>query len=237
MRVAFLGLGIMGGPMAANLVKAGNEVAVWNRTPGKNIEGARVAESPADAARDAEVVWMCVSDTKAVEAVLFGPQGVESTIGSGAIVVDSSTISPSAELQFAERLRAKGVEYVDAPVTGSKVAAQAGSLIFMVGGDEAVLAKLEPLFQASMVKSGVVEYKAPFILKRDFTPNFPLRLMLKDIRLALDAAKEARVKLPALETVQDVYEMAAEDGHEDLDYAATLTLLEKWAGVEVKGAA
>jgi 3-hydroxyisobutyrate dehydrogenase-like beta-hydroxyacid dehydrogenase len=269
MRVAFLGLGIMGGPMAANLVKAGNEVAVWNRTPGKNIEGARVAESPADAARDAEVVWMCVSDTKAVENVLFGPQGVESTIGSGAIVVDSSTISPSAELQFAERLRAKGVEYVDAPVTGSKVAAQAGSLIFMVGGDEAVLAKLEPLFQAmgkqvfrmgetskgqaaklgvnvdrllpliqaSMVKSGVVEYKAPFILKRDFTPNFPLRLMLKDIHLALDAAKEARVKLPALETVQDVYEMAAEDGHEDLDYAATLTLLEKWAGVEVKGAA
>jgi len=208
------------------------------------------------------------------------------------IVVDSSTISPSAELQFAERLRAKGVEYIDAPVTGSKVAAQAGSLIFMVGGDEAVLAKLEPLFQAmgkqvfrmgetskgqaaklvmnlqialiyegfaealtlaaklgvnvdrllpliqaSMVKSGVVEYKAPFILKRDFTPNFPLRLMLKDIHLALDAAKEARVKLPALETVQDVYEMAAEDGHEDLDYAATLTLLEKWAGVEVKGAA
>jgi 3-hydroxyisobutyrate dehydrogenase-like beta-hydroxyacid dehydrogenase len=292
MRVAFLGLGIMGGPMAANLVKAGNQVAVWNRTPGKNIEGTRVAESPADAARDAEVVWMCVSDTKAVEAVLFGPQGVESTIGSGAIVVDSSTISPSAELQFAERLRAKGVEYVDAPVTGSKVAAQAGSLIFMVGGDEAVLARLEPLFQAmgkqvfrmgetskgqaaklvmnlqialiyegfaealtlaaklgvnvdrllpliqaSMVKSGVVEYKAPFILKRDFTPNFPLRLMLKDIHLALDAAKEARVKLPALETVQDVYEMAAEDGHQDLDYAATLTLLEKWAGVEVKGAA
>jgi 3-hydroxyisobutyrate dehydrogenase-like beta-hydroxyacid dehydrogenase len=278
--------------MAANLVKAGNEVAVWNRTPGNSVDGARVAESPADAARDAEVVWMCVSDTKAVEAVLFGPQGVESTIGSGAIVVDSSTISPSAEVQFAQRLRSKGVEYVDAPVTGSKVAAQAGSLIFMVGGDEAVLAKIEPLFQAmgkqvfrmgetskgqaaklvmnlqiaviyegfaealtlatklgvnvdrllpliqaSMVKSGVVEYKAPFILKRDFTPNFPLRLMLKDIHLALDAAKEARVKLPALETVEEVYEMAAEEGQEDLDYAATLTLLEKWAGVEVKGAA
>jgi 3-hydroxyisobutyrate dehydrogenase-like beta-hydroxyacid dehydrogenase len=278
--------------MAANLVKAGNEVAAWNRTPGKTVEGARAAESPADAARDAEVVWMCVSDTKAVESVLFGPQGVASTIGSGAIMVDSSTISPSAELQFAQRLRSKGVDYVDAPVTGSKVAAQAGSLIFMVGGEEAVLARLEPLFQAmgkqvfrmgetskgqaaklvmnlqialifegfaealtlatklgvnvdrlipliqaSMVKSGVVEYKAPFILKRDFTPNFPLRLMLKDIHLALDAAKEARVKLPALETVEEVYEMAAEEGQEDLDYAATLTLLEKWAGVEVKGAA
>jgi 3-hydroxyisobutyrate dehydrogenase-like beta-hydroxyacid dehydrogenase len=99
------------------------------------------------------------------------------------------------------------------------------------------LESLLPLIQASMVRSGVVEYKAPFVLKRDFTPNFPLRLMLKDIRLARDAAKEARVKLPGLETVEEVYEMAAEDGHEDLDYAATLTLLEKWAGVEVKGAA
>jgi 3-hydroxyisobutyrate dehydrogenase-like beta-hydroxyacid dehydrogenase len=292
MRVAFLGLGIMGRPMAANLVKAGHEVAVWNRSPGKAVEGARTAESPAAAANGAEVIWMCVSDTKAVESVLFGPQGVESTIGSGAIVVDSSTISPSAEGQFAERLRAKRVDYVDAPVTGSKVAAEAGTLIFMVGGDEDVLARLDPLFktmgkqvfrmgettkgqaaklvmnlqialifegfaealtlaaklgvnletllpliQASMVKSGVVEYKAPFILRRDFTPNFPLRLMLKDIHLALAAAKEARVKLPALETVEEVYEMAAEDGHQDLDYAATLTLLEKWAGVEVKGAA
>jgi len=292
MRVAFLGLGIMGRPMAANLAKAGNEVTVWNRTPGQDVEGARTALSPAEAASGAEVVWMCVSDTKAVETVLFGSQGVESTIGGGAIVVDSSTISPSAEHQFAERLRAKGVDYVDAPVTGSKVAAENGSLIFMVGGAEAVLAKLDllfkamgrqvfrmgetskgqaaklvmnlqialiyegfaealtlatklgvnvdsllPLIQASMVKSGVVEYKAPFILRRDFTPNFPLRLMLKDIHLALDAAKEARVKLPALETVEEIYEMAAEEGHQDLDYAATLTLLEKWAGVEVKGAA
>jgi 3-hydroxyisobutyrate dehydrogenase-like beta-hydroxyacid dehydrogenase len=278
--------------MAANLVKAGHEVAVWNRTPGKQVDGARVATTPGDAANGAEVVWMCVADTKAVETVLFGPGGVETTIGSGAIVVDSSTISPSAEHQFAERLRAKGIDYVDAPITGSKVAAEDGSLIFMVGGDEAVLARIDPLFkamgkqvfrmgetskgqaakivmnlqialifegfaealtlaaklgvslesllpliQASMVRSGVVDYKAPFILKRDFTPNFPLRLMLKDIRLARDAAKEARVKLPGLETVEEVYEMAAEDGHQDLDYAATLTLLEKWAGIEVKGAA
>ena len=291
MRVAFLGLGIMGRPMAASLVRAGHEVAVWNRTP-KDVEGARTASSPADAVSGAEVVWICVSDTKAVESVLFGPQGVESSIAPGTIVVDSSTISPSAELQFAELLRAKGVDYVDAPITGSKAAAESASLIFMAGGDPAVLAKLDPVFkamgkqvfrmgdtskgqaaklamnlqialiyegfaealtlaaklgvnvesllpliQASMVRSGVVEYKAPFVLKRDFSPNFPLRLMLKDIHLALNAAKEARVKLPALETVQDVYEMAAEEGHQDLDYAATLTLLEKWAGVEVKGAA
>src|SRR5438445_12518969 len=292
MRVAFLGMGIMGRSMATNLVKAGHEVAVWNRSPGKDVEGARTAASPADAAEGVEVVWMCVSDTKAVDDLLFGPRGVDQVLGEGMIIADSSTISPSATRRFAEHVKPRGVDYVDAPMTGSKIAAEAGQLIFMVGGDEAVLARLEPLFQAmgkqvfrmgetskgqaaklvmnlqialiyegfaealtlaaklgvnvdrllpliqaSMVKSGVVEYKAPFILKRDFTPNFPLRLMLKDIRLALEAAKEARVKLPALETVQDVYEMAAEDGHEDLDYAATLTLLEKWAGVEVKRAA
>ena len=95
---------------------------------------------------------------------------------------------------------------------------------------------LLPLVMASMVRSGVVEYKAPFILNRDFTPNFPLRLMHKDLKLALDAARESRVKLPGLETVEEIYEMATEDGHQDLDYAATLTLLEKWAGIEVKGA-
>ena len=77
MRVAFLGLGIMGRPMAANLVKAGHELTVWNRTPGKQVEGAGVGATPAEAAHDAEVVWICVSDTKAVEQVLFGSQGAE----------------------------------------------------------------------------------------------------------------------------------------------------------------
>jgi len=73
MRVAFLGLGIMGQSMATNLVKAGHEVTVWNRTPGKQVEGARTSASPAEAAQGAEVVWMAVSDTAAVESVLFGP--------------------------------------------------------------------------------------------------------------------------------------------------------------------
>ena len=290
MRVAFLGLGIMGHSMAANLVKAGHEVTVWNRTP-KDLEGARTAATPAEAANGAEVVWMCVSDTNAVEQVLFGPQGVENSLSEGMIVVDSSTISPSATRKFADRVKARGAQYVDAPVTGSKIGAADATLIFIAGGDEAVLETLQPLFQAmgkqvfrmgetskgqaaklamslqialiyegfaealtlatklgvsteallplvqaSMVRSGVVDYKAPFIMKRDFSPNFPLRLMHKDIRLTLEAAKEARVKLPALETVEEIYDLATEEGQQDLDYAATLTLLEKWAGVEVKGA-
>ena len=292
MRVAFLGLGIMGQPMATNLVKAGHEVTVWNRTPGKHVEGARLAATPAEAAQGAEVVWMAVSDTTAVENVLFGADGVEPSLTEGMIVVDSSTISPSATRKFAERVAKKGAQYVDSPMTGSKAGAESGTLLFIVGGEEQTIERLKPLYaamgkkifrmgeigkgqsaklamnlqialiyegfaegltlaaklgvdaekliplvNASMVKSGVVEYKAPFVLARDFTANFPLRLMRKDIRLALDAAKEVRAKLPALETVEEVYELAIEDGHADLDYAATLLLLEKWAGVEVKGEA
>src|ERR1700757_4869908 len=107
MRVAFLGLGIMGRSMASNLVKAGNEVTVWNRTPGKEVEGAKTAQTPAEAAQGAEVVWMCVADTDAVEKVLFGDGGVEQAVTQGMTVVDSSTISPSATLSFAERVRAK----------------------------------------------------------------------------------------------------------------------------------
>jgi 3-hydroxyisobutyrate dehydrogenase-like beta-hydroxyacid dehydrogenase len=290
MRVAFLGLGIMGQAMASNLVKAGHEVTVWNRTPGKIVEGAGIAPTPKAAAQDAEVVWLCVSDTDAVEEVIFGSDGVESVLAAGTIIADSSTISPSATLEFAERVAAKGTAWVDAPMTGSKIGARDGTLVFIVGGAEDQVERLKPLFAAmgkkifrmgetskgqatklvmnlqialifegfaealtlatklgvdtqqllsligaTMVKSGVVEYKGPFILQRDFTPNFPLRLMHKDIRLTLEAAKEARVKLPALETVEEIYEMATEDGHKDLDYAATLTLLEKWAGVQVKG--
>jgi 3-hydroxyisobutyrate dehydrogenase-like beta-hydroxyacid dehydrogenase len=282
----------MGHSMAANLVKAGHDVTVWNRTPGKDVPGAKSVATPAEAAQGAEVVWMCVSDTNAVEQVLFGPGGVEQSLASGMVIVDSSTISPTATQKFSSRVRARGVDYVDAPVTGSKIGAANATLIFIVGGDEQVLARIKPLFdamgkqvfrmgdtgkgqaaklvmnlqialiyegfaealtlatklgvdpetlipliQASMVRSGVVEYKAPFVLKRDFSPNFPLRLMHKDIRLTLDAARELRVKLPALKTVEEIYDLSSEEGQQDLDYAATLTLLEKWAGIQIGNAA
>jgi len=281
----------MGHAMATNLVKAGHEVTVWNRTPGKSVEGATTARNPAEAAQGKEVVWMCVSDTAAVEQVLFGTQGVENSLTSGMIVVDSSTISPASTRTFAERVNARSAEYIDAPVTGSKIGAADGKLVFIVGGKEEIIQKVDPLFaamgkaiihmgengkgqtakigmnlmialmfqgfaealvltsklglppenllqlvQQSMVRSGVTDYKAPFILKRDFTPNFPMRLMHKDIKLMLDAAHENRVKLPGLETVEEVYEVATEEGLSDFDYAATLELLEKWAGVQVKGA-
>ena len=286
MRIAFLGLGIMGKPMAQNLVKAGHEVKVWNRTPGKIVGGAHGAATPKEAAKDAEIVWLCVSDTKAVEQVLFGKDGVIDSLKPGAIVVDSSTILPSASLKFAERLRAKGGDFVDAPVTGSKTGAESGQLIFIVGARQETFDKLQPLFSAmgksavrvgengkglaaklsmnlmialtfegfaealvlakkqgvnleplmslisqSMVRSGVVDYKAPFVLSRDFTANFPMKLMHKDINLMLEAARQNGVKLPALETVDKVYEKSRAEGQSDLDYAATLVTLEKQAGV------
>ena len=92
MRVAFLGLGIMGRAMAANLVKAGHQVAAWNRTPGKQVPGARMASSPKDAAQDAEVVWMCVSDTAAVEQVLFGADGVFGAEGDSGQLADRKSV-------------------------------------------------------------------------------------------------------------------------------------------------
>jgi len=286
MRIAFLGLGIMGRPMASNLVKAGHEVCVWNRSARQHVDGAKTAVSPADAARECEVVWTCVSDTAAVERVMFGADGVEQSLHEGMIVVDSSTISPSATAKFAERIASKGVQWVDAPVTGSKIGAENAQLIFIAGGTPEAIEFLQPLFksmgkmvihvgstgkgqsaklcmnlqiamiyegfaegmvlarklgvdpakmveliQASMIRSGVVDYKIPFVMRHDYSPNFPLRLMHKDIHLLLDTAKENRVKLPALETVDEIYELSSEEGWDDLDYAATIQLLEKWAGL------
>jgi len=204
----------------------------------------------------------------------------------GTIVVDSSTILPAASLTLAERVRAKGGDFVDAPVTGSKVGAESGQLIFIVGARQETFDKLRPLFSAmgksavrvgengkglaaklsmnlmialtfegfaealvlakkqqvdleplmsligqSMVRSGVVDYKAPFVLSRDFTANFPMKLMHKDIHLMLEAARQNGVKLPALETVEKIYEKSKNEGQSDLDYAATLLTLERAAGV------
>jgi 3-hydroxyisobutyrate dehydrogenase-like beta-hydroxyacid dehydrogenase len=290
MRVAFLGLGIMGGPMAANLVKAGHEVSVWNRTP-KSIEGATTALTPAEAVKGKEAVWVCVSDTKAVQSVLFGAQGAIHGLETGTIVVDSSTIAPSASINIMEGLQEKGCEFLDAPVTGSKVAAEAGSLIFMIGGAVHNIERVEPLLramgkkvihmgengkglsaklaqnmnivfmyeglcesltlarklgvapekmfeliEASMIRSGVAEYKKPFILNQDYTPNFPLKLMHKDIHLMLDAARENDVKLPGLAEIDKVIyeEAAARPGFDDLDYAVTIALLEEMAGLRTK---
>jgi 3-hydroxyisobutyrate dehydrogenase len=254
------------------------------------VEGAKTAATPAEAAKNQEAVWVCVSDTKAVQSVLFGPGGAIEGLSSGTVVVDSSTISPSASLLCMENLQEKGCEFLDAPMTGSKIAAESGQLIFMIGGQPHNIERVEPLFRAmakkvihmgdngkglsaklaqnmnivfiyeglcesltlakklgvpaekmfeliesSMIKSGVAEYKKPFILNQDYSPNFPLKLMHKDMHLMMDAARENGVELPGLTKIDEIYEEATKDGHGDLDYAVTITLLEEKAGLRVKG--
>jgi len=287
MKIAFLGLGIMGRPMASNLVKAGNELTVWNRTPGKTVAGARLAATPAEAAKGAGVVWLCVSDAKAVEAILFGPEGIDSVLRAGMTVVDSSTIAPADSRRFAQRITAKGAAFVDAPVTGGKTGSETAQLVFIVGGPAATVESLQPLFgamgkkviyfgetgmgqaaklgmnlmaalyyeafaeaftlirklgvgagkwmeliRASGVHSALVDTKARMALAGEFPPNFPLRLMHKDIRLMLQAARESGAKLPVLERLeQEIYQQAGAE-QQNLDFAATVLVLEKLAGTK-----
>ena len=151
-RVGCVGLGTMGGPMAGHLLDAGHEVAVWNRTAAKGDElvarGARRADSPADAARDADVVVTCVSDTPDLVAVVLGDHGVIEGIRDGAVLLDCSTVSPSSEKELAEALAGKSVEVVDAPLSGGAEGAKNGVCTAFVGGSETAFANAKPILEA-----------------------------------------------------------------------------------------
>jgi len=156
--VGYVGMGIMGAPMALNLLKAGFAVTVWNRTPGKcdavAAAGGRVADSLAALAQARpDVVCLNVTDTPDVEAVLFGPGsdgsgGLAAHAARGLIVIDHSTISPTATQGFNDRLARRGVTLLDAPVSGGDVGAQQGTLSIMVGGDEAAYERCLPVLRA-----------------------------------------------------------------------------------------
>jgi 2-hydroxy-3-oxopropionate reductase len=150
--VAFIGLGVMGAAMAANIAKAGFALAVHSRTRDKaaalEAGGARWAATPAEAARGAAFVGLCVPDTPDVEAVLFGPGGVASGVAPGTVVVDFSTISASAAASFAARLAEAGAALLDSPVSGGPGGARDGTLTCMVGGDAAAFTRAEPVFRA-----------------------------------------------------------------------------------------
>jgi len=291
--VGFIGLGIMGQPMALNLIKAGYKLTVYNRTPGKAAplerKGAVVASTPAEAARDADFVQIIVSDSAAVEDVVLGKSGILETLSPGAIVIDSSTISPVVSRKLACHASGKGARWLDAPVTGSKAWAEKGELTFMVGGDReaferalpvllalgkkhiycgshglglaaklaqntiqaamveifcegfvlAAKAGVQPqtmleIIQSSMARASLTDFKAPFIFKGDFTPYFPLRLMHKDLELAMETGYAQNVPMPVLATVKEVFSAAKAQGKGDLDYAAVITFLEELAGVKVR---
>ncbi len=291
--IGFIGLGIMGQPMALNLVKAGYQVTVCNRTKSKaeplQRAGARVVSTPAEAAREADVVMTIVSDTAAMEEVALGKNGVLETLRSGSVVIDSSTISPVVSRKIACHVAGKGAQMLDAPVTGSKHGAEKGELTFMIGGERQTLDRVLPILQAlgkkhihcgpngtglaakvaqnaiqatmvevfcegfvlaakagvkpetmfeiiqsSMARASLTDFKAPFIFKGDFTPYFPLKLMHKDLELAMETAYSQNVIMPVAAAVKEVYGAAKAKGRGDQDYAAVITFLEEIAGVQVR---
>ena len=148
--IGFIGLGIMGTPMAGNLIKGGHTVFTHTRgdTPAALLEaGARPCASGAEAARQADIVITMVPDTPHVEDVLFKPDGVAAGLSKGKVVVDMSSISPVATKDFAQRINALGCEYLDAPVSGGEVGAKAATLTIMVGGSEAAFDMVKPIFE------------------------------------------------------------------------------------------
>jgi 3-hydroxyisobutyrate dehydrogenase len=150
-RVGFVGLGTMGAAMAANLARAGFPLTVWNRSTGRAGDlialGATEAATPADVARQSDVIVSCVSDTPDVERVLLGADGVADGAAMGTLVIDCSTISPSATRSFGERLAAKGIALVDAPVSGGSEGAQKGTLTIFVGGEATDVERARPVLE------------------------------------------------------------------------------------------
>ncbi len=269
----------MGGPMAANLLKAGFAVTVWNRTAARMQPlvalGAQAAGSPGEAAAACDVLITIVSDPPALEQVLWGEQGALEGLRRGSVLVDSSTVSPMLARRVAAACAERGIEFLDAPVTGGTWGAEKGELTIMVGGAAGTLARVEPIFaplakrvihigpngtgqtvklamnlllalevdalvealalataggvagerlvevmQASMGRAPLLDVKAPLILEQKFPPSFPLRLMHKDLTLALDLAKQLGVSLPVGAAAREAYDQVLRGAREDLDYSA-----------------
>jgi len=151
-RVGFVGTGIMGAPMARNLIRAGFSVTVWNRTASKAAplveEGAVSAASPAAVAAASEVTFSCVSDSPDVEAVALGPGGILEGAEPGSVYIDCSTISPEVARRVAQAASSRGVAMLDAPVSGGDVGARNGTLAVMVGGDPAVFERCRTVLEA-----------------------------------------------------------------------------------------
>lgn len=285
-KVGFIGLGLMGRPMATNLLKAGHSVTVWNRTASRAEElvkaGAKLAKSPREAAELSQVLITIVSDPPALESVLWGDGGALGGLKRGSTYIDSSTVSPILAKKIAAACQERGVRFLDAPVTGGDWGAREGNLVFMIGGEAATLKEVEPILgvmgkkwfhlgpngagqtiklamnailalevgavaeavglvrraglageqlfevlQSSMGRSALLDLKTPLMLKGDFKPSFPLRLMHKDLGLTLDLANQLGVALPTTAAVREVYNHVKGEAKEDVDYSAVMRFYKK----------
>jgi len=291
--ISYLGLGAMGSGMASNLLKAGYELAVWNRTAEKckpfARKGARVANTPADAVRDVDLVMYCLSNENAVQEVVFGAKGILSGMRAGQIAIDMSTVLPATSLREHEAYAKHGVDFLDVPVFGSKQESADAKLWIMAAGNEAIFEKVKPVLEhlgqtihylgkngnatamklvGNLIvalelealaeglvlaqKAGldlntvmevvkVADFRSPLlvsngknILKRDFSPSFALKLMLKDADLIEKFGNSLQSPIPALRVVEKNLASAVDLGFGNENASALIKALEKEAGVEVK---
>jgi 3-hydroxyisobutyrate dehydrogenase-like beta-hydroxyacid dehydrogenase len=289
-KIGFIGLGLMGHPMAMNLLKAGHTVTVWNRTASRAKDlvagGAKLANSPKEVAEASDILFTIVSDPPALEEVLWGHEGKNDGafhgLRRGSVYIDSSTISPALVKKITTACNGAGVRFLDAPVTGGDWGAREGNLVFMVGGDAETLREMEPVLgvlgkkwfhlgpngagqtvklamngilalqvdamaeaiaivrkagfsgeklvevmQSTMARSGVLDVKSPLMLKGEYKPSFPLRLMHKDLGLLLDLGNQLGVALPTTAAAREVYSYVKGQAKEDLDYSAIMKFWEK----------
>jgi len=291
-KIGFIGLGTMGAPMAANLLKAGYEVTVYNRTASKCAplvnQGAKQAASPKEAAASNDIVITMVSNDQSIEAVYDGSEGVLSGLKSGAIVIDCSTISPALVKQTAAKVQEREGSFLDAPVTGSSPAAIDGTLVFMIGGDADTLEKSRDLFEvmgkkilymgpngsgavakiahntivginnlalaegfAIAAKSGLpvdsflelvqlgsagskaAELKGRKIIEHDFTNQFSLALMLKDLKLASSLTDNSGIPAPMLNLAKSLFQAGQTEGYGDEDLSSVVKIYEAWIGQKI----
>ena len=224
--IGFIGLGIMGAPMAGHLLKGGHTVFTYTHgaTPTALVDaGARTCASGAEVARNADIVITMVPDTPHVEDALFNPEGVAAGLSKGKIVVDMSSISPVATKDFAKRINALGCEYLDAPVSGGEVGAKAG----------ADPAKVRQALMGGFANSRILEVHGERMVKRTFDPGFRIELHQKDLNLALTTARQLGVSLPNTATAQELFNACAAHGGAKWDHSGMVRALEKMANVEI----
>ena len=291
MKVAFIGLGTMGAGMALNILKAGNELTVYNRTIGKEKdiinEGAAWAKSPQDAAAEAEIIVTCVSDTPDVEEIILGEYGIIHSALRGSIIIDMSTISPTATRHISEELSKKGVKMLDAPVSGGPEGAQNGTLAIMVGGDGEDFEKALPILEAmgktvthvgpigagqttkainqiiiagtyisvaegltlgmkagldmdkvieaisgGAASSWVLHNRGINVVKNTYPLGFRVRLHHKDLKVALDTARELGVTIPTAALVAQIESGLIAKGYGDDDVSAIGRAIRELSGLE-----
>lgn len=293
-RVGFIGLGIMGKPMARHILEAGYSLTVHNRSRASVNElaaaGAIAASSAAEVAAGSDIVFTCLPDSPDVEAVALGPHGILEGIARGGLYVDTSTISPVTAKKVAAAMRERGADMLDAPVSGGQVGAENATLSIMVGGEAASFERARPVLEVMgrnvvhvgpsgagqvtkaanqivvgmthaavaealvlAAKSGVdpakvvqaisggaarcwaLENRAPRVLERDFEPGFYAAYHLKDLGIALDAAREVGAVLPETALLRQLFQSLVSNGKGRLDHSAIIQVIESLSDVEVRG--